>query len=109
MLLIEPIWTGPYIAYLARNKLPEDPMLARQIVRRSKTFTLINGELYKRSKSGVLQRCIAPEDGKTLLMDIHGGTCGHHASSKAIVGKAFRSGFYWLTAAQDAKELVRKC
>ena len=64
MLLIEPVWTGPYVAYLAWKELPEDPMVARQIVRRSKSFTLINGELYKRSKSGVLQRCIAPEDEK---------------------------------------------
>jgi hypothetical protein len=47
VLLIEPVWTGPYVAYLARKELPEDPMVARHIVRRSKSFTLINGELYK--------------------------------------------------------------
>ena len=106
VLLIEPVWTGPYIAYLARQEQPTDPLIARQIMRRSKSFTIINGELYKRSISDILQRCIAPEDGRKLLLDIHEGTCGHHASSRAIVGKAFRSGFYWLTASQDAKELV---
>ena len=109
VMLIEALWTRPFIAYLARQELPENPSEARQIVRRSKSFTLINGELYKRSISGVLQRCIAPEDGKSILLDIHEGMCGHHAGSRALVGKAFRAGFYWLTAAQDAKDLVSKC
>ena len=93
--LIEPVWTGPYLAYLTRQEVPEDPAEARRIIHRSKAYTVINDELYKRSISGVLQRCIAPEDGKSILLDIHAGICGHHASSRAIVGKAFRAGFYW--------------
>jgi hypothetical protein len=35
--------------------------------------------------------------------------CGHHASSRAIAAKAFCTGFYWLTAIEDAKDIVRKC
>jgi hypothetical protein len=35
--------------------------------------------------------------------------CGHHASSRAIAAKAFYAGFYWLTAIEDAKDIVRKC
>jgi hypothetical protein len=94
VMLIEAIWTKPYLAYLTRGKLPEDLIHRRQIIQRSKAFTIINGELYKRSMTGVLQRCIAPEDGIALLRDIHEGTCGHHASSRTLVAKAFRSGFY---------------
>ena len=55
-------------------------------------------ELYKRSISGMFQRCIAFEDGQAILRDIHVGTCGHHASSRSLVAKAFRAGFYWPTA-----------
>jgi hypothetical protein len=50
-----------------------------------------------------------PQEGQTILKDIHGGVCGHHASSRAIAAKAFRAGFYWLTAIEDAKDIVRKC
>ena len=107
--LIEPIWTRKYLDYLLRNQLPEDPSEARQIERRSRSFTVINGELYKRSVSRFFQRCIAPEDGREILRDIHQGDCEHHASSRAIVGKAYRAGFYWLTAAADAKEFVKRC
>jgi hypothetical protein len=49
------------------------------------------------------------EDGVTLLQDIHEGTCGHHASNRTLVAKAFRSGFYWLSALHDAKNIVEQC
>jgi hypothetical protein len=58
---------------------------------------------------GVLQRCIAPEDGIALLRDIHEGTCGHHASSRTLIAKAFWLGFYWLSALRDAKNIVQHC
>jgi hypothetical protein len=70
-MLIEAIWMKPYLAYLMRGKLPEDPIHRRQIMWRSKAFTIINGELYKRSTTGVLQWCIAQEDGIALLREIH--------------------------------------
>ena len=37
---------------------PSDHAQARRIARRAKSFVLINDELYKRSPSGILQRCI---------------------------------------------------
>ena len=54
-------------------------------------------------------RCISREQGNELLADIHSGDYGHHSSSRTLVGKAFRSGFYWPTALNDATELVRSC
>jgi hypothetical protein len=70
---------------------------------------VIKGELYKKSISGVLQCCITAQEGHAILLDIHVGLCGHHASSRAIAAKAFRAGFYWLTAVEDAKDIVRRC
>jgi hypothetical protein len=55
VMLVEAIWTKPYLAYPIRGELPEDPIHRRQVMRRSKAFTIINGELYKRSTTGVLQ------------------------------------------------------
>jgi hypothetical protein len=109
IMLIEAVWTKPYLAYLIRGELPKEPIHRRQVMRRSKAFTIINGELYKRSTIGVLQRYIAQEDGITLLREIHEGTCGHHASSRTLVAKAFRSAFYWLSALYDARNIVLHC
>jgi hypothetical protein len=109
VMLIEAIWMKPYLAYLTRGEFPEDTIHHRQVIRSSKAFTIINGELYKRSTTGVLQRCIAREDGIALLRDIHEGTCGYHTSSRTLVAKAFRSGFYWLSALHDAKNIIEHC
>jgi ribonuclease HI len=109
VLLIEPTWTQPFLAYILRNELPKDTNESRRIIRRAKSYTIINGELYKRNTSGIFQRCIAFEDGKDLLRDIHAGTCGHHAGSRSIVAKAFRAGFYWPTALSDAEDIVKRC
>ena len=93
--LVKPDWTGPFMDFLTTKKLPDnDEVLKRQIVRRAKAFTIINRELYKRSTTGVYQRCITPEKGRNLLDEIHAGVCGHHASSRSLVSKAFRQGFY---------------
>jgi hypothetical protein len=107
--MIEETWMQPYLAYIINKTLPEDTVEARRIIRRSKAFVVLQGKLYKKSISGVLQRCVTPQEGQEILKYIHVGVCGHHASSRAISAKAFCAGFYWLTATEDAKDIVRKC
>ena len=62
MAVIAP-WTKPFLAYLNRQELPNDQSEAQCIVQRSKAFKVHEGELYKRSTTGVLQRCISDEEG----------------------------------------------
>ena len=89
-----PAWALPIFQFLEDGTLPAEEVLARQTQRRAKAYTIINSELYKRSVTNVLQRCVDPEEGLDILRDIHQGECGHHASSRALVAKAFRHGFY---------------
>jgi hypothetical protein len=98
-----------YIAWMDRGELPSDRSEARRIARMAKSFALIDGELYKRAASGILQRCVHVPEGRELLRDIHAGICGHHAAPRTLVGNAFRQGFYWPTAVADASEIVRTC
>ena len=89
-----PDWTLPYLAYMNRGELPEDEVLAKQIIRWSKSMTIVNGELHHCSVSGAFQHCVSSEEGCEILREIHEGDCGHHAGSKSLVAKAFRHGFY---------------
>ena len=52
-LHVIPDCTVPYLAYMTRGKLPEDEVLARRIIRRSKSMTIVNGELHHCSVTGV--------------------------------------------------------
>jgi hypothetical protein len=104
-------WQTPYLQYLHRGELPLDQAEARRVARRAKSFVLLGDEkeLYHRSPSGILQRCISIAEGQELLREIHSGACGHHAAPRALVGNAFRQGFYWPTAVADATRIVRTC
>jgi hypothetical protein len=102
-------WISEIRDYLKENILPEDHVSAERIVWLAKRYTMVEGGLYRRGANGILMRCITQEEGRELLTEIHGGECGSHSSSRTLVGKAFRHGFYWPTALQDAAELVRSC
>jgi ribonuclease HI len=97
-------WQTPYLQYLHRGELPLDRAEARRLARRAKSFILLGDgkELYHRSPSGILQRCISITEGQELLQEIHSGACDHHAAPRALVGNAFRQGFYWPIAVADA-------
>jgi transposase InsO family protein len=102
-------WHDKYIAWIDRGELPLDRSEARRIARMDKSFALVDGELYKRAASGVLQRCVPIPQGCELLRDIHAGVCGHHAAPHTLVGNVFRQGFYWPNMVADASEIVRTC
>jgi hypothetical protein len=85
----------PYLQYLHQGELPLDRAEARRLAWRAKSFVLLGDgkELYHRSPSGILHRCISIAEGQELLQEIHSGACDHHAAPRALVGNAFRQGF----------------
>jgi hypothetical protein len=102
-------WISKIRDYLKENILPEDHVSAERIVRLAKRYAVVEGDLYRRGANDIHMRCITQEEGHGLLTEIHGGECGSHSSSRTLVGKAFRHGFYWPTALQDASEMVKSC
>jgi hypothetical protein len=102
-------WISEIRDYLKENILPEDHASAECIVRLAKRYAVVEGDLYRRDANNIHMRCITQEEGCGLLTEIHGGECGSHSSSRTLVGKAFRHGFYWPTALQDAAEMVKSC
>jgi hypothetical protein len=85
-------WKTPYLQYLHQGELPHDRAEARRLTRRARSFVLLGDEkeLYHRSPSGILQRCISIAEGQELLQEIHSGACGHHTAPRALIGNAFR-------------------
>ena len=53
-MIVEPSdWTAPYVAFLEHKILPNNETEARMIGRRCKSFFIINGEIHKRSMTGM--------------------------------------------------------
>jgi hypothetical protein len=103
-------WRLDFIAYILEKRVPKDKVEREKIIRRSTNYVVIGTDLYRRSASNdMLMKCILRSQGLHLLQYIHSGECSNHAVSANLVGKAFRSGFYWPTALADAQDLVRQC
>ena len=108
--MVNPAWTQVFIDYIRDHKLLDDKVEAVQIKRRSKNYVLVRDRLYRwGTSSGVLLKCITPEEGQQILEEIYSRCYDNHAASRTLVGKAFRSGYYWPIALNDAEELVRHC
>ena len=94
LLALEPqegCWTKEFKEYLKQGTLPEKEEDAERVDQQATASCIQDGELYRKRPNDVTLRCISREQGKELLADIHGGDCGHHPSSRTLVGKAFRS------------------
>jgi len=85
-------WRTTFIKYLLDGSGFQDKTENERLIRRSKNYILVNGKLMcKNASSEVLLKCISQDDGVKLLDDIHAGSCGNHAASRTLVGKAFCS------------------
>jgi hypothetical protein len=102
-------WILELKAYLVSGKLPEEESKAERITRQAIGYFIKDSDLYRCRPSGIALKCISAVEGQELLPDIHAGECGHHSSAGTLTGKAYRNGFYWLSALADATKMVRRC
>jgi hypothetical protein len=103
-------WRKPFIDFILDQLVPDDKAERERITRRSTNYVVIGSDLYRKAASmGILMKCILRLEGLQLLAVIHSGECGCHAASTKLVGKEYRSGFYWPTAVTDAKDLIKRC
>ncbi|KAK0587228.1 hypothetical protein LWI29_019474 [Acer saccharum] len=102
-------WTTQLRKYLEENILPEDAVEANRVKYKSTRYTILRGELYRRGFSKVLQRCIAGEETKKILKDVHSGVCGNHTGGKSLAHKVLRQGFYWPTLFAEAQQFAESC
>ena len=102
-------WMIPIVTYLKDGRLPEEKDEARKLKVKSARYVLIDEVLYKRGFSQPLLRCLAPDEAKYMLREVHEGACGNHSGARSLVHKVIRSGFYWPTIQADAKAYVKVC
>jgi hypothetical protein len=102
-------WRAPIMAYLRGYYEPEDEVNEVRMKHITRNYKIINNQLYKQGIYEPLLKCISIEEEKVLLSEIHDGICGTHVGARAMIGKAFQQGFYWPSAQNDNKEMVKSC
>jgi ribonuclease HI len=113
VLTISPVhsedWRTEIISFLQGNCLSDDEAYNKRMEARTRSYVIIEGELYKHGVCSPLLKCLSRTEGIELMMkEIHAGLCGSHIGSRPSLGKVFRQGFYWPKTASDATDLVQK-
>ncbi|KAL2230583.1 UNVERIFIED_CONTAM: Gag-Pol polyprotein [Sesamum indicum] len=102
-------WMSEIIRYLGEGILPNDPRAAKRVKFRATRFTLLDGQLYKRTTDDPLLKCLDGERALYVMREIHEGSCGNHSGARSLAEKVMRQGYFWPTLVEDSKNLVRKC
>ncbi|KAJ9551982.1 hypothetical protein OSB04_016027 [Centaurea solstitialis] len=103
-------WSLDIWNYLKYDRLPEDKMEARKVKIKASRYTIIENQLYRRSTSGLILRCISdPNQINKILQEMHDGECGNHSGGRSLANRISRQGYYWPTLREDAIRYVQKC
>ena len=89
-----PSWMDPIRLYIATGELPDDRSRAHKVQIQSARFSLVDGQLYKRSLGGPYLKCLTPEQGQYVLAELHEGICGNHLGGITLAHQAHTQGYY---------------
>ncbi|KAL2250131.1 UNVERIFIED_CONTAM: Transposon Tf2-11 polyprotein [Sesamum indicum] len=102
-------WKDEIDKYLEDGTLPNDPFKAKRVRFRAARFTLLSGQLYKRTVDGPLLKCLDEERDEYVMREIPEGSYGNHSGARSLAQKIVRQGYFWPTMVKDMKELVKRC
>ncbi|PON59305.1 hypothetical protein PanWU01x14_160540 [Parasponia andersonii] len=66
-------WVRPITQYLVSGNLLADPQKARSIRLKAVRYSIVGGQLYRRSTIGLMLRCVGPIEAQKLIEEIHEG------------------------------------
>ncbi|XP_042415389.1 uncharacterized protein LOC122004592 [Zingiber officinale] len=102
-------WRAPMISYLKQSILPTDLEESRLVRKQAHAYVMIGDQLYKRSFSGPLLKCLGMEEADQALREIHLGCCVSHVGGRTLARKVLLAGYFWPTLQKDAQKLVDTC
>ena len=85
---VPPSWMDPIRLYIATGELHNDRDKAHKVLVQSARFSMIDGQLYKRSLGGSYLMCLTPEQGQYVLAELHEGICGNHPGGRTLAHRA---------------------
>ena len=96
-------WMTPIISFPQDGHLSQDVEEAKKVRKRIARFIILNDTLYKKGFSLAYLKCVDEEEAKYILEEIHERVCRDHPSSRSLVSKVIRIGYFWPT---DRKSVV---
>ena len=89
-----PFWMDSIRLCIAIGELPDNRGTTHKIQIQSARFSLVDGQLYKRSLGGPYLKCLTPEQVQYVLAELHEGICGNHPGGRTLAHRAHTQGYY---------------
>ncbi|KAJ9544403.1 LOW QUALITY PROTEIN: hypothetical protein OSB04_024110 [Centaurea solstitialis] len=103
-------WSNDIWNYLKNDQLPEDKLEARKVRLKSSRYTIFDDQLYRRSTTGLILRCVVNRQQiDQILQEMHDGECGNHSGGRSLANRISRQGYYWPTLREDSIRYVQRC
>ncbi|XP_058217376.1 uncharacterized protein LOC131328449 [Rhododendron vialii] len=105
-----PSQLDPVIDYLKNQVLPPNKRDAYKIRCRATNFFLDpNDNLYRRTFTGPDLRVVHEDHVKTVLEELHSGSCGAHFGGRSLAQRALTQGYWWSKMVKQSEEYVKRC
>jgi len=65
--------------------------------------------LFKVSTEGLIRRCVAGKEAKSIMWHFHSSAYGGHHIAKRTIAEILQSGFSWRTLFKDYQEFLKQC
>ncbi|XP_019157206.1 PREDICTED: uncharacterized protein LOC109153800 [Ipomoea nil] len=105
----EMFWIEDVRRFKETGELPNDPGVAARVRRKTPSFQIIDGQMYKQSFGGPLLKCLLRPEAEKIMDEAHRGICTAHQGAHTLARKLVVQGYYWLTMMRDCIEWIAKC
>ena len=102
-------WREPIRNYILNGVFLADKWEARKLKATSARFCIADGILYRRVILAPDAICIFTEQTRTVMKEIHDGTCGNHSGGRSLAFKVKKYGYFWPTMIADCEAYARRC
>ena len=87
-------WMDPISQYINTGELLNEKDKVHRVQVQYARFSLIDGQLFKRSLNGPYLKCLTTEHGQYVLAELYEGICGNHPAGRTLAHKAHTQGYY---------------
>lgn len=80
--------------YMKDGQLPEDHKEVKRIRHKLGWFMWHGDQLYKKSFTHALLKCVSPKEEDYILRETYEGACGSHQGGRTVARKFLKAGYY---------------
>ena len=84
----------PILHYLTHDELLDDKIKAQSLRAKATTFTILDGQLLRKSFSGPYLKCMTQTEADYILAELYQVECSNHAGGRILTNQALTVGYY---------------